>query len=124
MVRRVAAPALLACLVVLVGATPGWGKATIRWHGCGTDLPRSLQCGELSVPLDYARPRGPQIKLGFARLPARDRAHRVGSLIVNPGGPGGPGSQFIALEAAGRHLWHPALRRRFDLIGMDPRGIG
>jgi pimeloyl-ACP methyl ester carboxylesterase len=124
MVWRVAAPAVLACLVVLVGATPGWGKATIQWHGCSSDFPASLQCGELSVPLDYAHPRGPEIKLGFARLPAQDRAHRVGNLIINPGGPGGPGSQFIALEAAGRHLWHPTLRRRFDLIGMDPRGIG
>jgi pimeloyl-ACP methyl ester carboxylesterase len=60
----------------------------------------------------------------LARLPAQDRAHRVGSLVINPGGPGAPGSQFIALEAAGSHLWHPALHRRFDLIGMDPRGIG
>jgi pimeloyl-ACP methyl ester carboxylesterase len=123
-VWRVAAPALLASLVLLVGAEPGWGKQTIRWHGCGSDFPPSLQCGELSVPLDYARPRGPAINVGFARLPARDRAHRVGSLIINPGGPGGPGSQVVALEAAGRHLWHPALNRRFDLIGMDPRGIG
>jgi pimeloyl-ACP methyl ester carboxylesterase len=115
-------PALLACSILLVGATPGWGK--IGWHGCGSDAPPSLQCGELSVPLDYAQPRGAQITLGFARLPAQDRAHRIGSLIVNPGGPGGAGSQFIGLEAAGGRLWHPALHRRFDLIGMDPRGIG
>ena len=48
----------------------------------------------------------------------------MGSLIVNPGGPGGAGSQVVAAEAAGLHLWHPALHRRFDLIGMDPRGVG
>ena len=126
MAWRVAATVPLVCLVALVGAgaTPGSGKGTIRWHGCGSNFPPSLQCGELSVPLDYARPRGRQIKFGFARLPAQDRAHRIGSLIINPGGPGAAGSQFIALEAAGRHLWHPALHRRFDLIGMDPRGIG
>jgi len=76
------------------------------------------------VPLDYAKPTGEKIRLGFARLRASDRARRVGSLIVNPGGPGGAGSDVIAPEAAGKHLWHPALRRRFDLIGMDPRGIG
>ena len=124
LIWRVAASALLACLVALLGTAPGWAKGTIRWHGCGSELPPNLQCAELSVPLDYARPGGPQVKVGLARLPARDRAHRVGNLIINPGGPGGPGSQFIALEAAGRRLWHPALHRRFDLIGMDPRGIG
>ena len=69
-------------------------------------------------------PGRPQIRLGFARLRASDRRHRVGSLIVNPGGPGGAGSEVVAAEAAGLHLWHPALHRRFDLIGMDPRGIG
>jgi pimeloyl-ACP methyl ester carboxylesterase len=74
--------------------------------------------------LDYRHPRGTKITVGFVRLPASDRAHRVGSLIINPGGPGGQGSQFVGLEAAGRHLWHPALHRRFDLIGMDPRGLG
>src|SRR5215212_9583854 len=65
LVWRGAATALLACLVALAGATPGWGKGTIRWHGCGADFPPSLQCGELSVPLDYARPGGAQVTLGF-----------------------------------------------------------
>ena len=97
---------------------------TIHWHRCGSDLPPALRCGEIRVPLDYAQPGGAKIRLGFARLRATDRAHRIGSLIVNPGGPGGPGSDILAPEAAGKHLWHPALHRRFDLIGMDPRGIG
>ena len=76
------------------------------------------------VPLDYSRPHGAKITVGFNRLRAHDRAHRVGSLIVNPGGPGGAGSAVVAVEAAGKHLWHPALHERFDLIGMDSRGIG
>jgi pimeloyl-ACP methyl ester carboxylesterase len=109
---------------MLVTAAPGEAKTTIRWHGCGAGGPASLQCGELRVPLDYSHPRGAKITLGFNRLRARDRAHRVGSLILNPGGPGGPGSAVVAIEAAGRHLWHPALHERFDLIGMDPRGTG
>jgi pimeloyl-ACP methyl ester carboxylesterase len=104
------------------GAAPSWGA--IRWHGCGRGAPLGLQCGAIPVPLNYAHPRGRQIPLGFARLGASDRKHRVGSLIVNPGGPGGAGSQVVAAEAAGLHVWHPALHRRFDLIGMDPRGIG
>jgi pimeloyl-ACP methyl ester carboxylesterase len=124
MAWKVAVSALLAWSALLAGATPGWGKGTIAWHGCGSDAPPRLQCGQLSVPLDYADPGGAQIALGFARLPAQDRTHRVGSLIVNPGGPGGAGSEVVGLEAAGGRLWHPALHRRFDLIGMDPRGIG
>jgi pimeloyl-ACP methyl ester carboxylesterase len=122
--RRIAATALVACSLVLVGAAPSWAGRPIKWHACAPDYPSSLQCGELSVPLDHRRPRGAKITLGFNRLRAPDRARRVGSLIVNPGGPGGAGSGVVAVEAAGRHLWHPALHERFDLIGMDPRGTG
>src|SRR3954469_20871572 len=103
------------------GAEPG---SKIRWHRCERQLPASLRCGELAVPLDYRHPRAAKIRLGFNRLRAQERRRRVGSLIVNPGGPGGAGSDVVALEAAGAHLWHPALHRRFDLIGMDPRGVG
>ena len=128
-IGRIVTAAVLGCVAAFAAATPGFANASvsargIQWHGCGPELPPNLQCGELSVPLDYARPRGATTKLGFARLPAQDRARRVGSLIINPGGPGAAGSSFVAIEALGRHLWHPALHRRFDLIGMDPRGTG
>jgi pimeloyl-ACP methyl ester carboxylesterase len=122
--RSVAPAALVACSLTFVSATPGWARGTIRWRGCGPGQPSNLQCGRLSVPLDYNHPRGAKITLGFNRLRAQDRAHRVGSLIVNPGGPGGAGSAVVAVEAFGKHLWHPALHERFDLIGMDPRGTG
>jgi pimeloyl-ACP methyl ester carboxylesterase len=122
--RRIVAAGVLAGALAFAGAAPTWARGTIAWHGCGREAPKHLQCGAIPVPLDYAHPRGRQIRLGFARLRASDRRHRVGSLIVNPGGPGGAGSQVVAAEAAGLHVWHPALHRRFDLIGMDPRGIG
>jgi pimeloyl-ACP methyl ester carboxylesterase len=121
---RAAATALVVCLLTLVSSAPGWAKGAIQWHGCGPQFPKNVHCGELSVPLDYSHPNGAKIKLGFNRLRATDTAHRVGSLIVNPGGPGGAGSSTVALEALGAHLWHPALHERFDLIGMDPRGTG
>src|SRR3954471_6168556 len=121
---RFAVTALAVCGLMLLGAAPGWAHGRIAWHGCGPEQPANLQCGELSVPLDYDHPHGATITLGFNRLPAADRAHRVGSLIINPGGPGGGGSFFIAVEAAGGHLWNPALHERFDMIGMDPRGVG
>jgi pimeloyl-ACP methyl ester carboxylesterase len=128
-IGRIVVRTLLGCVAALAAATLGFPIATasagtIQWHGCGPELPPNLQCGEIAVPLDYARPRGATTKLGFARLPAQDRSRRVGSLIINPGGPGAGGSSFVAIEALGRHLWHPALHRRFDLIGMDPRGTG
>jgi len=117
-------------LVIGVGvvvAAPGSSaeaRGEIRWHHCGRQLPPALECGKLAVPLDYRHPHAATIRLGFNRLRASERKHRVGSLIVNPGGPGGTGSDVVAVEAAGAHLWHPALHRRFDLIGMDPRGVG
>src|SRR3954464_13593270 len=105
-------------------AAPGSGaepRSKIRWHRCERQLPASLRCGELAVPLDYRHPRAAKIRLGFNRLRAQDPTSRVGSLIVNPGGPGGAGSDVEARDAAGAGLWHPALHHRFDLIGMDPR---
>src|ERR1700754_5022404 len=120
--KRVAAAALLSLGAACGSAGQAWGA--IDWHGCGRQAPSSLQCGELAVPLDYAHPRGAKIRLGFNRLRAADRAHRVGSLIVNPGGPGGAGSEVVAAEAGGAELWHPTLHERFDLIGMVPRGVG
>jgi pimeloyl-ACP methyl ester carboxylesterase len=123
--RAMVASAFLECLLLLVGAAPAWASSgTVQWHGCRAELPPTLQCGELSVPLDYRHPRGAQITLGFNRLPAKDPAHRIGSLILNPGGPGGAGSEVVVVEAAGARLWDPGLNERFDLIGMDPRGIG
>ena len=125
--RRIAVAVAAVLVVGLVAAAPASGgkpPGEIRWHGCGRQVPPTLQCGELAVPLDYRHPRGAKIRLGFNRLRAQDRKRRVGSLIVNPGGPGGAGSDVVALEAAGAGLWHPALHRRFDLIGMDPRGVG
>jgi hypothetical protein len=120
---RIAAIGVTTVAVALIGATPGYAKGTARWHGCGPEQPPNLQCGQLAVPLDYDHPGGAKITLGFNRLRAQDRAHRIGSLIINPGGPGSA-SIAVAVEAAGGHLWDPALHQRFDLIGMDPRGIG
>jgi pimeloyl-ACP methyl ester carboxylesterase len=81
------------------------------------------QCGTLQVPLDYSRPHGRMITIAFTRLPATDQAHRLGSLAVNPGGPGASGYLMpINLAMPGNAT--AALNTRYDLIGMDPRGIG
>ena len=73
------------------------------------------------VPFDYARPGGPRFSLPVIKLPATDPAHRVGDLVVNPGGPGGSGVQY-ALAARGE--FPAAVLARFDIVGFDPRGVG
>jgi pimeloyl-ACP methyl ester carboxylesterase len=74
------------------------------------------------VPLDYDRPNGRTISIAVARAPAKDPANRIGSLFVNPGGPGAPGVDFVA--AATSVGFFDTLNQRFDIVGFDPRGVG
>ncbi|HVW40647.1 MAG TPA: alpha/beta hydrolase [Amycolatopsis sp.] len=81
-----------------------------------------VECARLTVPLDYARPDGTTITVGVLRHKANDPANRIGSLVMDPGGPGGSG-----MEAAARlvpTVAQNAIGLRFDLVGFDPRGIG
>jgi pimeloyl-ACP methyl ester carboxylesterase len=81
-----------------------------------------LQCARLTVPLNYAQPTGTTITVGVMRLRATDRSNRIGSLLVNPGGPGGSGMELVANLVK---TWSGSdLAQRFDLVGFDPRGIG
>jgi pimeloyl-ACP methyl ester carboxylesterase len=73
------------------------------------------------VPLDDDRLKGKQITLALARLPAGDPGRRIGSLFLNPGGPGGSGVDLI--PEAGPFLYADEVRARLDLVGFDPRGI-
>ncbi|MFC0528950.1 alpha/beta hydrolase [Phytohabitans kaempferiae] len=91
----------------------------IAWRSCPEDP--TAQCGTLRVPVDWSRPRGPKIDVAVARRPATDPSARIGSLQVNPGGPGGSGRDFAI---AGAGTFSPEIRRRFDIVGMDPRGVG
>jgi pimeloyl-ACP methyl ester carboxylesterase len=77
----------------------------------------------LQVPVDYAHPHGPATTVTVDRLPATG-AHPVGSLFFDPGGPGGSGTDFLYGESFGANLFSAATREHFDLIGMDPRGVG
>ena len=89
----------------------------LAWYRCYD----GAQCATVKVPLDYDRPAGPTVELALLRRPARDRKHRIGSLFVNPGGPGGSATEFAA---AADGILSPKLLDRFDVVGMDPRGIG
>ena len=77
--------------------------------------------GFLQVPLDHDDPDGEQITLYVARHKAVDPANRIGSLLVNPGGPGFGGS---SLAYAAENVYGQALLDRFDIVAWDPRGTG
>jgi pimeloyl-ACP methyl ester carboxylesterase len=75
----------------------------------------------VSVPLDYDKPGAAQISIAMVRLPAAKPDERVGSLFINPGGPGGSGVDFAVFAAPS--LFTQDVRDRFDIVGFDPRGI-
>ncbi|SDH13346.1 alpha/beta hydrolase fold [Nonomuraea jiangxiensis] len=95
------------------------GKRGITWAPCEEEP--EAECGTVAVPIDWSRPWGPTVDLALARRKATDPAARVGSLLVNPGGPGGSGVE-MAYAAPGQFT--EELQRHFDIVGFDPRGVG
>ncbi|WKK26901.1 alpha/beta hydrolase [Streptomyces olivoreticuli] len=91
----------------------------LAWHACGT---AGFECATLAAPLDYDRPReGDDIKLAVSRKKATGPGAHLGSLMVNPGGPGGSAVNYLQQYAG---VGYPAaVRARYDMVGMDPRGV-
>ncbi|MCS0499570.1 alpha/beta hydrolase [Protaetiibacter mangrovi] len=89
----------------------------LRWTGCGG----GLQCATATAPLDWDDPGADTIELALIRQPATGGAAQ-GSLLINPGGPGGSGVGFIrdSIDFAASDT----LQRDFDVVGFDPRGVG
>ncbi len=87
----------------------------LRWEECG-----DFQCAIAKAPLDWANPSADEIELALIRQPARKT--KVGSLLVNPGGPGASGYDFVgtAIDVA---VTEP-LQDSYDIVGFDPRGVG
>jgi pimeloyl-ACP methyl ester carboxylesterase len=87
----------------------------------GGDRDLHFGCGQLAVPLDYTDPAGQGIDLFLLRVRYATRERPLGSLVVNPGGPGGSGVE----AAVGLSLSLPLeVLGRFDIVGFDPRGVG
>jgi len=104
-------------------AVPGASSVDSRlsWHPC-TAQGTALQCASLQVPLDYRHPDGRKITLALSRVPATAPvSKRQGVLLVNPGGPGGPGLSLAASVAQGLD---PSVASEYDIIGFDTRGVG
>lgn len=88
---------------------------TLTWWSCFEDM----QCASLPVPRDYRRPAAGMITIALARKRATEPQRRIGALLVNPGGPGASGIDYLAGFGTGSEL-----AKRFDLVSFDPRGIG
>jgi len=96
----------------------------IQWAECkaaesdSTRVPAGAECGMLSVPVDYAKPDGDVARIAMIRFKATGQ--KIGSLVINPGGPGVSGVEAAASIAA---TLPKSVRERFDLVGFDPRGV-
>ena len=132
-------PAMTVTAAGLVDAAPKESAPkSLNWSQCYRDLsadtnqflgelgepPVRYECATVRVPLDHSEPNGAKINLSLVRIPAADPAAKIGSLFLNPGGPGGSGvdfalffGPFIGLELGAD------VRARFDVVGFDPRGI-
>jgi len=94
--------------------SPSHATGKIAWSSCGS----GFQCGTLQVPLDYSQSGGRTISLALIRKPATGQ-NRIGSMLLNPGGPGESGIEFLRSDIESL----ANLNRRFDVVSWDPRGV-
>ncbi|MFD9593896.1 alpha/beta hydrolase [Kitasatospora sp. NPDC059973] len=107
---------------------PFYGQQ-IAWAACPADPQAArakidisaMLCGRLHVPLDYTAPAADALDLALIKLPAARPDQRLGSLMVNPGGPGASGVEMVKYGAT---EYDGTLHDRFDVVGFDPRGTG
>jgi pimeloyl-ACP methyl ester carboxylesterase len=101
----------------------------LQWEGCLSYITSSesaswlslptVRCAHLAVPLDYSKPDGPMVTMAVTVQPSTS-SNPIGALVIDPGGPGDSGLLFGPYVG----FVDPSLRRNFDLIGIDPRGVG
>lgn len=110
------AAVLVAPVTAVSGSSPTAASSTsIEWRRCG----ERLECARVRVPLDWDRPQGRTISLKVIRHLASNPEQRIGSMFINPGGPGDTGVGLV--KGAGDDLdgWGAG---RFDVVSWDPRG--
>ncbi|MFE2145619.1 alpha/beta fold hydrolase, partial [Streptomyces sp. NPDC059456] len=134
--RAAVLTAALACSLLLAGQVPATAgsapdapappspspsasAARLDWRPCTPGSP--WDCATAKVPLDHTAPAGRAIDLAVVRRQATGPGPRIGTLFVNPGGPGGPGTVQVPQNY---DAFPKELRERFDIVSWDPRGIG
>lgn len=95
-----------------------WQPEAVEWEPC-EDV-EDVECGVLEVPLDWDEPDGETIEIGLARRAAQDPEAQDGSLLMDPGGPGGSGVDAVKADP---EMFTEEVRERFDVVGFDPRGV-
>lgn len=112
-----------ASVTITPQSPPPGSEALSRFYGQRLDWTEceGAQCASLEVPVDYAEPQGDTIELALVKVPARKAAKRLGSLLVNPGGPGGSGVDYAR---AADFIVGKGVRDAYDIVGFDPRGVG
>jgi pimeloyl-ACP methyl ester carboxylesterase len=116
--RLLTAAAATAVLGSLLTAAPASAAESVDWQPCA-DAP-GVDCGTVTVPIDWAHPDQGTTTIALARRKATDPQARIGSILMDPGGPGGPGAGEVK---AGWTL-SAEITKRFDTVGFDPRGVG
>ncbi|MEU5595532.1 alpha/beta hydrolase [Streptomyces sp. NPDC020298] len=119
---RAADGAAEAALAALPSATPSgltsYYTQRLTWRSCGVP---GFQCATMKAPLDYDKPGAGDVRLAVARKKATGKGKPIGSLMVNPGGPGGSAIGYLQQYAG---IGYPAqVRARYDMVAMDPRGV-
>ncbi|MFK4544485.1 pimeloyl-ACP methyl ester carboxylesterase [Streptomyces tendae] len=114
--------AATAALTPLPKATPSelspYYEQKLTWRDCGVP---GFQCATMKAPLDYAEPGEGDVRLAVARKKATGPGKRLGSLLVNPGGPGGSAIGYLQQYAG---IGYPAkVRAQYDMVAVDPRGV-
>ncbi|KAF2778586.1 alpha/beta hydrolase [Streptomyces sp. OM5714] len=114
--------AATATLTPLPKATPAelspYYEQKLAWRDCGVP---GFQCATMKAPLDYAEPADGDVRLAVARKKATGPGKRLGSLLVNPGGPGGSAIGYLQQYAG---IGYPAkVRAQYDMVAVDPRGV-
>lgn len=100
----------------------GWSmndykEQRLTWISCGGPF----LCTDLTVPIDYSNPGGERMQLSLVKYPATSTKKRLGSLLVNPGGPGASGVEYAY---AAEYIVSKEVLESYDLVGFDPRGVG
>ncbi|WP_242902688.1 alpha/beta fold hydrolase [Actinomadura terrae] len=124
---RRAGVVVLAAGVILspVFTAPAQAQArTIEWRACTDAEFIGMQCGTMRVPVEWAKPRGAQVDLALVRRPASDPARRQGTLLLNNGAGRSAVEQLRFAMRSGFPELAGAMAQRFDIVAIDPRGVG